>query len=532
MFELGFFDSLFWCVGFACIPLLIILLLKGKNLFLTLASVLSAVVIAINLSLAVDAKWMAFLNDFVKDWTTVHDYVFYFTLLIDVASAVLLLFSKTTQLHKKIFGVFAILNLALVLSSNVFNFYTCGVNYHLFNQLPTQTAQLLALICTFILYLRLIATAGLTLTLVLVKTNEQKQQKLDEVKEEILDIVDACKDALHQQKQQEEFKELSDELKNDKELNDLLDQIDQELAKAEQEIEQPQEQPKTEQSQIEQPQVEEVKVEEQQPEQQVEEVKVEEQQEIKEEPKTEEINVEQPKVEEPKVAEPQAEIKEVKTPPQLSPIYVEEIAPLPIEEIKEEPKTEQPKEEVKKEPKVEEVKEQPKKEQSLKDLTLIKEFEVQPATQLITATDTTEERTTQTVEIVEEKIDPNDQTKKETVVVATTATAPKKSTPKKSSTTKSTSTKSSGTKSTTKKSTTTKKTDSKPPIKKFVSYIVKSESIAEAPNMYCQYCGTKVHSDSQICPRCFNQMTHLYLCKNCHTLNSQTICENCGEKLD
>ena len=487
MFELGFFDSLFWCVGFACIPLLILLILKGKNLFLTLSSILSIVVIAINLSLAVDSKWMAFLNDFVNDWTTVHDYLFYFTLLIDVVAAVLLLLSKTTRLHTKIFGIFAIANLALVLSSNVFNFYTCGVNYHLFNSLPTQTTQPLALICTFVLYFRLLATAGLSLTLILVKTQEEKQRQLEEVKEEILDIVDACKEALRQQKQQEEFEQLAQELKNDKELNDLLGEIEQELAKAEQEVEQPTtEQSTTEQPQAEQPQVEQSTTEQPQAEQ----------------PQVEQSTTEQPQAEEPQAEEPQVE-----------------------------------------EPQVEEV----NQEQSLKDLTLIKEFEVQPATQLITATDTTEERTTQTIEIIEEKTDPNDQAKKETVVVATTATTTKKSTTKKSTTTKSsttkstgakssstksTTTKSSSTKSTTAKSSTTKKTDSKPPIKKFVSYIVKSEAVAEAPNMYCQYCGTKVHSDSQICPRCFNQMEHLYLCKNCHTLNAQTTCENCGQKLD
>ena len=135
MFELGFFDSIFWCVGIACILLLIILLIKGKSPTLTISGILSAVVIAVNLSLAVNAKWMAFLNDFVKDWTIISDYVFYFALLIDVVSAVTILFFSKDTLNKKLFGAFAITNLALVIASNVFNFYTCGVNYHLITPL-------------------------------------------------------------------------------------------------------------------------------------------------------------------------------------------------------------------------------------------------------------------------------------------------------------------------------------------------------------------------------------------------------------
>ena len=429
MFELGFFDSLFWCVGFACIPLLIILLLKGKNLFLTISSILSSVVIAINLSLAVDAKWMAFLNDFVKDWTSISDYVFYFALLFDVVSAVILLFFKKDTLNKKIFGIFAITNLALVLSSNVFNFYTCGVNYHLLNPLSTQTADMLALICTFVLYLRLIVTAGLTLTLILVKTPQQKQQQMEELKQEIIQLVDDIKEELHEQKQQQEFNQMVKEISNDKEFNDLLDQIEEEIALAEQHVETQQQ----EQAQ-------------EQPQEQAE-VPVE----VKEQ--------EQTQVE--STTTPQTQETDTTTPP-------------------------------------------------IKQLSLIKEFEVQPATHLITATDTTEERTTQTLEIIEEVTNPNDSSKKEMVVVATTA-------PKSDSTTQ--------------KSRQPKK-DAQPTVKKFVAYIVESELESEAPNMYCQNCGTKVHSESEICPRCFNQMTHLYLCKNCHTLNAQTTCENCGEKLD
>ena len=251
-----------------------------------------------------------------------------------------------------------------------------------------------------------------TFALILVKTPKQKQQQMDELKEEITQLVYDLKDELYQQKQQQEFYQMVESISNDNEINDLLDEIEKEIALAEQQVEEEQ----TKQQQ--------------------------EQQETQQE---------------------QQETQPQETDAQIS---------------------------------------------QIKDLTLIKEFEVQPATHLITSTDTTEERTTQTLEIIEEITTPDDSSKKETVVVATTAP---------------------DTDSTTKKVTQRKK---KQTVNKFISSIVASESESETPNMYCQNCGTKVHSESEICPRCFNQMQPLYLCKNCHSLTCNTICENCGEKLN
>ena len=69
------------------------------------------------------------------------------------------------------------------------------------------------------------------------------------------------------------------------------------------------------------------------------------------------------------------------------------------------------------------------------------------------------------------------------------------------------------------------------PTKKFINYIRHSKVEIQIPNMICKNCGTKTHSESKICPRCFHKMVPLYKCPQCDTLNETRVCSNCGTKI-
>ena len=69
------------------------------------------------------------------------------------------------------------------------------------------------------------------------------------------------------------------------------------------------------------------------------------------------------------------------------------------------------------------------------------------------------------------------------------------------------------------------------PTRKFINYIRHSKVEIQIPNMICKNCGTKTHSESKICPRCFHKMVPLYKCPQCDTLNETRVCSNCGTKI-
>ena len=584
MFELGVINTIFWCMGLVCLPLVIIMALKGKNLLITIAGVLSAVALLVNLSLAVDHRWMAFLDEYVTDWTRIHDYVFYGAVLLDLASAICLMCVRKTKFNKRIFKTFAIANLLLTIACNLYNLYTAGVNYHLINTFAQQTVTLLGYIANFALYLKLTAMAVCCVILMFAKTEEEK---LQQVKEEIEDIVDTCKEVLQQQKEREQ---LIEAVSNDAELNVLLDEIEQVLAATdtEQVIE---EQIVEEQVVEEQPVVEEI-VEEQVVEEQpvveeiVEETVVEEQpvvEEIAEETIVEEQPVVEQVIEETIVEEQQPVIEEVLEETAIEEQIVEEQV---VEEqvVEEQPVVEQVIEETvveEQQPVVEEViEEEQVVEEQVVEETVVEEIveetvveeqpvveqvieetvvEEQPVVEQVIEETVVEEQPVveqvieeeQVVEIIQEIVNdqPTDEEQQQNsqdkalqeeleqqkfvhdILDMPLEEEPAKPAPKQEQPIASiapTPTNLNHDFQPKKLSRSKRKIQH---IKKFVTTINESKAENQIPNMFCRNCGTRTHSESKICPRCFSRMSPLYKCPRCSTLNETRICTNCGTKM-
>ena len=51
------------------------------------------------------------------------------------------------------------------------------------------------------------------------------------------------------------------------------------------------------------------------------------------------------------------------------------------------------------------------------------------------------------------------------------------------------------------------------------------------PKMYCKSCGYSDETENTICPHCFNEMTALRECSNCHNMTSGNYCGRCGAKI-
>ena len=179
MFQLGLINSIFWCVGLACVIIMILLAIKGKKPFLTILSVLFGVVFIFNLSLAIDAKWISLVfNSSAKDWTKTHDYIFYSLVLVDVLCAICLLFAKSNKINDKLWKCFAIINIVTTIACNVYNYYTGIVNYKFIQPLTNDVPALLETISNVILYARFILTFGFGVGLLFAKVKAKPQEEV------------------------------------------------------------------------------------------------------------------------------------------------------------------------------------------------------------------------------------------------------------------------------------------------------------------------------------------------------------------
>ena len=439
MFQLGLINSIFWCVGLACVIIMILLAIKGKKPFLTILSVLFGVVFIFNLSLAVDAKWISLVfNSSAKDWTKTHDYIFYSLVLVDVLCAICLLFAKSNKINDKLWKCFAIVNIVTTIACNVYNYYTGIVNYKFIQPLTNDVPALLETISNVILYARFILTFGFGVGLLFAKVKAKPQEEVapETVRPELELITEV-------------------DVKPATELATATDTQEQET---------------TEETLEQQPEIATEDVVEETLEDQQEVELVDQQEEITEEPHAQEEVVEQEVI-----VQPTEEVVE------------EEI----IEEVIEE--TVEDQQEVELVDQQEEITEEPHTQEEVVEQEVI----VQPT-----------EETLEQQEVVKQEINEQQQKIDQSTTVVTPAIAKDK--PKK------------------------KLSKSKRrvrPTRKFINYIRHSKVEIQIPNMICKNCGTKTHSESKICPRCFHKMVPLYKCPQCDTLNETRVCSNCGTKI-
>ena len=439
MFQLGLINSIFWCVGLACVIIMILLAIKGKKPFLTILSVLFGVVFIFNLSLAIDAKWISLVfNSSAKDWTKTHDYIFYSLVLVDVLCAICLLFAKSNKINDKLWKCFAIINIVTTIACNVYNYYTGIVNYKFIQPLTNDVPALLETISNVILYARFILTFGFGVGLLFAKVKAKPQEEVapETVRPELELITEV-------------------DVKPATELATATDTQEQET---------------TEETLEQQPEIATEDVVEETLDKQEEVELVDQQEEITEAPHTQEEVVEQEVI-----VQPTEEVVE------------EEI----IEEVIEE--TVEDQQEVELVDQQEEITEAPHTQEEVVEQEVI----VQPT-----------EETLEQQEVVKQETNEQQQKIDQSTTVVTPAIAKDK--PKK------------------------KLSKSKRrvrPTKKFINYIRHSKVEIQIPNMICKNCGTKTHSESKICPRCFHKMVPLYKCPQCDTLNETRVCSNCGTKI-
>ena len=483
MFQLGLINSIFWCVGLACAIIMILLAIKGKKPFLTILSVLFGVVFIFNLSLAVDAKWISLVfNSSAKDWTKTHDYIFYSLVLVDVLCAICLLFAKSNKINDKLWKCFAIINIVTTIACNVYNYYTGIVNYKFIQPLTNDVPALLETISNVILYARFILTFGFGVGLLFAKVKAKPQEEVapETVRPELELITEV-------------------DVKPATELATATDTQEQET---------------TEETLEQQPEITTEDVVEETLDEQQEVELIDQQEEITEEPHTQEEVVEQEVIVQPteeaveeeiieEVIEETVEQQEVELVDQQEEITEE---PHAQEEVVEQEVIVQPTEEAVEEEIIEEVIEETVEEQQEVEL-IDQQEEITEEPQQEVIVQPTEE-TLEQQEVVKQETNEQQQKIDQSTTVVTPAIAKDK--PKK------------------------KLSKSKRrvrPTKKFINYIRHSKVEIQIPNMICKNCGTKTHSESKICPRCFHKMVPLYKCPQCDTLNETRVCSNCGTKI-
>lgn len=440
MFQLGLINSIFWCIGLACLISMILLAIKGKKPFFTVLTVLFGIVFTFNLSLAVDAKWISLVfNSSAKDWTKTHDYIFYSLVLIDVICAICLLFAKSSKINDKLWKCFAIVNVVTTIACNVYNYYTGIVNYKLIQALTNDVPALLATISNIVLYARFVLTLGFGVGLLFAKVKDQPQEEVapETVRPELELITEVDVKPATELATASDTQEQVDVSEETQQIDVVEEKIEEETTA----VILPQEEPTEEiQEDI------------------VKEETIEQAIEVMQEDAVEEDTA---------IMQEQEETTE-ETLEELAEATVDkqELVDQPTEKTSEETTTEQ------QEPINEQIIEETVKQQEITETTEQQQESAQPA-----------------------------------MPVMPTAAKDK---PKK------------------------KLSKSKPrlrPTRKFINYIRHSKVEIQIPNMICKNCGTKTHSESKICPRCFHKMVPLYKCPQCDTLNETRVCSNCGAKI-